>query len=225
MAARNSVKSYIENSFYHIYNRGVEKRDIFLEQQDYSVFLDYLKTYLEPKDKTNLQQIINSSTTNFREKDKAIKSLRLNNFADEIDLICYSLMPNHFHFLIRQKSADAIDKFLNSLATRYAMYFNRKYKRVGVLFQGVYKAVPVNSDEYLLHLTRYIHLNPSRHPHGSLLPSSLPDFLGKRQTKWVKPGFILDYFSKTNKNNSYESFINSYSDLEQLKEIALDLND
>lgn len=225
MAARNSVKPYVENGFYHIYNRGVEKRDIFLDSQDYSVFLSYLKTYLEPKNKEKLQRTIDSKETEFREKDKAIKLLKLNNFSEEIELLCYALMPNHFHFLIKQRPADGIDRFLNSLATRYAMYFNRKYKRVGVLFQGVYKAVLVDSDEYLLHLTKYIHSNSPKESGNFSLPTSLPEFLGKRNSKWVKPNFILNYFSKTNENNSYQAFMNSYQDLTRLEKFALDLDE
>lgn len=225
MAARNSIKPYVKNGFYHIYNRGVEKRDIFLDSQDYSVFLGYLKTYLEPKDNKKLQQTIDSNEVDFREKDKAIKQLRLNNFTNEIDLLCYALMPNHFHLLIKQNSAHTIDRFINSLATRYAMYFNRKYKRVGVLFQGVYKAVLVDSDNYLLHLTKYIHLNSSKNSNDSSLPTSLPEFLGKRTTNWVKPNFVLNYFSNKNKSNTYKSFMNSYSDFAPLEKMTLDRED
>ena len=165
MPAKNSIKTYTENGYYHLYNRGVEKRTIFQGEQDYAVFLSYLKTYLMPKNEDDLRQKLADPTISYKEKENIIKLLRLNNFADEITLIAYCLMPNHFHFLVKQNSANGIDRFMNSLGTRYTMYFNRKYKRVGSLYQDVYKAVMVGSDEQLLHLTRYIHRNPV--PSGS----------------------------------------------------------
>ncbi|MCL5019036.1 MAG: transposase [Patescibacteria group bacterium] len=157
MPAKNARKQYLENGYYHLYNRGVEKRTIFLDQQDYSVFLSYLKEYLIPKNEKALQEILSNSNTSSKEKDKALKLLHLNNFYNEITLLAYCLMPNHFHFFIKQKNPNSIDKFMNSLCTRYTMYFNKKYKRVGSLYQGVYKAVLVSSEEQFLHLSRYIH--------------------------------------------------------------------
>ena len=140
MPARNSRKQYLENGYYHIYNRGVEKRKIFLDRQDYNVFLSYLKEYLLPKDEESLYKRLADRSISLMERDNIHKTLRMNNFAGEITLLAYCLMPNHFHFFIKQKSAGSIDKFMNSLGTRYTMYFNKKYDRVGSLYQGVYKA-------------------------------------------------------------------------------------
>lgn len=222
MPAKNSRKKYVENGYYHIYNRGVEKREIFLDDQDYAVFLSYLKTYLLPKNTLELQNILVSKGSGRLEKDKAAKLLKLNNYSDQIDLLCYCLMPNHFHLLIRQREANAIDSFLNAFCTRYVMYFNRKYHRVGPLYQGVYKAVLIRSEEQLLHLSRYIHLNPLI---GSDFPCSLPDYLGAKNTEWLKPEVILDYFGKTNPNNSYAAFIKESSDNELISESTIDLGD
>lgn len=202
MPAKNSLKIQLSNAFYHVYNRGVEKRKIFLDKQDYAVFLSYLKTYLEPKNEEKLGDIFSSLNSSWKEKDRAQKELKLKNYFSDLELVCYSLMPNHFHFLVKQINP-VLNLFMNSLGTRYGMYFNRKYKRNGGLFQDVYKAVLVESEEQLLHLSRYIHLNPKeRH-----LPSSLPDYLGDRNTFWVKKHHILDYFSKTNPKNSYQNFM------------------
>ncbi|EKD90217.1 MAG: Transposase, partial [uncultured bacterium] len=147
MPARNRTKQYLEDSYYHIYNRGVEKRAIFLDQQDYNVFLNYLKEYLTPKDERSLINQLSDPNVPWEEKDKTIKLLRLNNFTEEITFLAYCLMPNHFHFFVKQKSIQSIDKFMNSLGTRYTMYFNKKYRRVGSLYQGVYKAVSLDNDE------------------------------------------------------------------------------
>ena len=235
MASKNSIKQYSENSYYHIYNRGVEKRAIFLDQQDFAVFLSYLKVYLTPKNEINLNLIIPLADSTPKQKADALRDLRLKNYSDQINLIAYSLMPNHFHFLIHQNSSDAIDKFMNSLATRYATYFNKKYRRVGPLYQGVYKAVTVNTEDQLLHLSRYIHLNPIKllslpiHRWKDVtLPFSLPEYLGARKTEWLKPHQVLTYFNKTSKNNSYESFMNQNSTQEDgqlIFPVSLDYSD
>lgn len=232
MPAKNSIKIYASNCYYHIYNRGVEKRLIFQDEQDYAVFLSYLKTYLLPKNEKELRERLSDPNTSYKEKEDILKLLRLNNFADEIILLTFCLMPNHFHFLVKQGSADAIDRFMNSISTRYTMYFNRKNDRVGPLYQDVYKGVLVNSDEQLLHLSRYIHRNPVHQSasQGDALrvqlakqPSSYFDYLGKNHTEWVKPQEILAYFSKTNPSLSYQSFVEQKEDFGVISKIALDL--
>lgn len=210
MPAKNSRKQYSQNGYYHIYNRGVEKRIIFQDQQDYSVFLSYLKEYLLPKNEKALNERLSDPQISPKEKDKVLKSLRINNFAKEITLLAYCLMPNHFHFFIKQKGVGSIDSFMNSLATRYTMYFNRKYKRVGHLYQGVYKAVLVASEPQFLHLSRYIHKQALRLQGLALRekqPCSYPEYLGQRKTEWVHPEEILSYFDKENPKLSYENFV------------------
>ncbi len=226
MASKNSVKQYIENGYYHLYNRGVEKRSIFQDKQDYAVLLDYLKTYLTTKDIDQLnKKLIDESTTPI-EKSRILKLLKMNNFADEINLISYCLMPNHFHFLVKQKSLNAIDSFINSLFTRYVMYFNKKYKRVGPLFQDVYKAVLITSEPQLLYLTSYIHRNPkSLDLQGDPLkiqPSSYSDYLGLRKTDWIDTKEILSFFSKTNPALSYQSFVEQTSDFNHINDLLIE---
>lgn len=232
MPAKNSIKVYAEDSFYHIYNRGVEKRLIFHDKQDYAVFLSYLKEYLLPKDEVTLMKQLADPLTSCREKDRILKKLRLCNFHGEINLIAYCLMPNHFHFLVKQKSATAIDRFINSLGIRYAMYFNRKYSRVGALFQDVYKAVLTESESQLLYLSNYIHRNPLKDlAPGTQVdvweayfsqPSSLLEYLGQRKTKWVHPEEILGYFSKTNPGLSYQAYVQKPDDLSPIQKVTLD---
>lgn len=226
MASKNSLKQYTEQSYYHIYNRGVEKRAIFLEDQDYGVFLSYLKDYLSEKDEEGLLEKLNDPNTSYKEKGKALKFLRLNNFYNEIFLLAFCLMPNHFHLLVKQSSALSIDKFMNSLALRYAMYFNKKYKRTGILFQDVYKAVRVETDEQLLQLSRYIHQNPLKIG-GQLKnlrsqPSSYPEYLGYRKTSWIKTEEILIYFSKANPIFSYQAFVEQMVDNLPIQSLILD---
>jgi putative transposase len=224
MPARNSRKQYVEDGYYHIYNRGVEKRQIFMDRQDYGVFLSYLKEYLLPKDVKALMKRLGDPNLPSREKRKVINQLKLNNFSEEITLLAYCLMPNHFHFFVKQKSAMSIDKFMNSLCTRYTMYFNRKYKRVGYLFQGEYKAVLVTSETQFLHLSRYIHKQALALQGVALepQPSSYSDYLGRRKTEWVHPEEVLAYFSKTNKNLSYEAFVKEEDDPDVIRDILLE---
>lgn len=240
MPAKNSIKIYSENSYYHIYNRGVEKRLIFQDEQDYAVFLLYLSDYLMPKDKKLLSERLSDPMTSYKERDKILRQLKMNNFYEEIKMAAYSLMPNHFHFLVKQKGANSIDKFMNSLCIRYVMYFNRKYKRVGPLFQDVYKAVLVESESQLLYVSSYIHRNSSKNFAKTKLatkvdvfraylsqPSSYPEYLGQRQTPWIHPEEILSFFSKTNPKLSYQSFVQETDDLsmiEPISNILLDIN-
>lgn len=220
MPAKNTVKQYLENGFYHIYNRGVEKRVIFQVDQDYKVFLSYLKEYLEPCNKDKLRKILGDLP--YTKREKIIKRFSINNFSKNIDLLAFCLMPNHFHLLIKQRSERAIEGFMRSLGTRYVMYFNKRYDRVGHLFQGIYKAALVDSDEQLVHLSRYIHKNPLLHknkkPSLALdLYSSLPAYLGNWQAKWLKPDEVLSLFSNTSNNSSYKTFMNedAFEELEQ----------
>lgn len=226
MPAKNSVKEFRAHAYYHIYNRGVEKRIIYLDDQDYRVFDSYLKVYLLPKDEIGLRTTLNNLTSSPAQKADAIRLLKLNNFSDSVQLLAYCLMPNHFHFLIKQSEASSIDIFMNSLTTRYSMYFNKRHKRVGHLFQGTYKAVLVDSEPQLLHLSRYIHKNPyikgvplQRYPH-----SSYPSYLNLKTIEWVKPADILNYFSKSG-FNSYKNFVEDNSDYDSVnfvKELVLD---
>ena len=139
-------------------------------------------------------------------------------------------MPNHFHFLLRQKNKESLQGFMRALMTRYSMYFNKRYERVGSLFQGRYKAVLVNEEPYLLHLSRYIHLNPLEYtPNIEKAYSSYSDYIGKRKTLWLKPGVILSFFNSKvlidfKKVNSYRDFVEKYkaNSLSMLGELVLE---
>ena len=125
-----------------------------------------------------------------------------------------------------------IDKFMNSLATRYTVYFNRKYKRVGSLYQDVYKAVLVVTEEQFLHLSKYIHRNPLKVVRGKIdkallmdQPSSYQEYLGMRRTFWVHPEEVLAYFSTTNPALSYKSFVNQEDNFDTIAGIRIDLSE
>lgn len=218
MPAKNRVKHYADGLIQHVYNRGVNKTPIFLDAQDYHVFLSYMATYLLPKDEKQLTKILLDPEAHYRKKEEAKRLLRLKNFHGRVKLLSYKLMPNHFHFVLWQKGSHDIHAFMQALMTRYGMYFNWRYKRVGGVFQGRYKAVLVETDEQLLYLTRYIHRNgwslkrlvPARLEEYS----SYPNYLGKIHQDWVQPESVLAYFKHG--AAAYRSFVESGdSDLEE----------
>ncbi|MDO8658044.1 MAG: transposase [Candidatus Levybacteria bacterium] len=208
---------FVNNEYYHLYNRGVAKMPIFNNFYDYNRFLKTMIYYsIEgPKPKFS----IFTPTTKLLDTNKKI-----------VDFICYCLMPNHFHFLLRQVKENGITEFLSKLSNSYTKYFNVKYKRVGPLFQGEFKAVHVESNEQLIHVNRYVHINPSV---GFIIKnledykwSSYPEYLNLSKTNICSKDIISGQF-KT--NNDYKQFILNQEDygknLEFIKHKLLDLED
>ncbi len=171
MPGRNVRKIYAEDSYYHAYNRGVNKEPIFRDDEDYRVFLNLLKRLLS------------------HEPEKDIYGRVLSNYHDIINLNAYCLMPNHFHLLLHQKTSTGITRLFRSLSTSYSLYFNKKHGRVGHLFQDNFRASLINNDEYFRYISCYIHLNPNNYKEWSY--SSLPYYLGTHNADWIKPECIL----------------------------------
>lgn len=212
MPSKNIYKTYVKDGYYHIYNRGVEKRKIFLDETDYKVFLNNLKIYLtSPPKPEEIKIPFTLQGTTFKGIRKQPK-----NYKGQIDLLAYCLMPNHFHLIIKQSDSCSIQKFMQSLTVKYSMYFNKKYKRVGQLFQSRFKAVLITEDAYLLHLSRYIHLNPSEYTDNLVEAySSFGEYIRLRNTEWIKPDIILKYFESQispefKKYSSYSNFVEGY---------------
>lgn len=134
--------------YYHVYNRGTDKREIFLDNSDRERFVKLL--YLAN----------GSKPIAFRYLPTGLHYTRIEKGKPVVALGAYCLMPNHFHLLIKETNDDGITKFLGKMSTSYSMYFNKKYERTGSLFEGPFKATHVESDEYLKYLFSYIHLNP-----------------------------------------------------------------
>jgi putative transposase len=225
MPGKNTRKLYLENGYYHVYNRGVEKRSIFHDPQDYAVFLSYLKEYLTPKGDKDLRLQLNATGISSAERNKIWHSLRRQNFSSEITLLAYCLMPNHFHLFLKQKTPKTMNQFMGSLCSSYSAYYNHKYDRVGTLYEGVYRALLVNSDSQFLHLSRYIHkqaLSLQGEVLQEMQPCSYSEYLGKRKTNWVHPEDVLVHFSQTEPAFSYERFVKDWIDDEKNLAIILD---
>lgn len=218
MPVKNTEKIYLENGYYHIYNRGVNKQSIFFEEIDYKVFLSYLKDYLTEKNEVEIRLQLSQPKLPLTVRNDLLKRLSLKNYKDTISLLCFGLMPNHFHFELKQTNADSIDKFMNSFATRYSLYIKNKYKRTGPLFESRYKAVLIETDPQLLEVSKYIH-NQS----GKLgLPSSLKIYLGERKISWIHPEEILSFFSKENPRLTYKDFLQQPPNEEIISPLTLE---
>lgn len=179
---------FFNGEYYHIYNRGVEKRDIFLDEADYYRFILGVTGFNAVDPILNLRRI----------KDNESGEAKINQ-EPVVDIVCYSLMPNHYHFLLRQISNGGVSKFMQKLGIGYTKYFNKRYDRTGVLFQGIFKARHISNNEYLLHLSRYIHLNalslmrPNWHKDGIEDKQGVEKFL--KEYKWHSLPFWLKHKS------------------------------
>jgi len=138
---------FSEGEYYHIYNRGVERRRIFMEENDYRRFHKMLYV-------ANNKNPVVFKTIQGVPLDKIVRGDQL------VAIGAYCLMPNHFHILLREITEGGTSRFMEKLCTGYSMYFNKKYKRSGFLFEGNFKAEHADTDEYLKYLFAYIHLNP-----------------------------------------------------------------
>src|SRR3989304_848672 len=142
----------VTNEIYHIFNRGVEKREIFLDRLDYQRFINVTWYYTVPEvSKYSLSSSTSGNTP---------RGWKTGGVRKKVEIICYCLMPNHYHFLLRQEETSGVSSFISLIQNSYTRYFNTKYKRIGPLFQGPFKAVRVETEEQLLHLSRYHNLNP-----------------------------------------------------------------
>lgn len=223
MPSKNALKEYEVGGYYHLYNRGVNKRSIFKDQKDYSTFISYLQFYLSPTPDLQGDSL------------KVSPSRQPNNYHGEIELLAYCLMPNHFHLMVKQNSEYGINHFMRSLCTKYVRHFNTRYQRVGHLFQDTYKAVRVADEYQFTYLTKYIHRNPldlstfKESPRRLKLAdykySSYGNYLRFFQQSWVSIEDILSYFSKTNPRLTYKNFVEESEpdDITRIAKITLDL--
>lgn len=178
--------SFVPNEYYHIYSRGTDKREIFLDENEYKRFV---KLLFVCNSKISVHLSSGGNARSPLEKIKRGETL--------VDIGAYCLMPNHFHLLIHEKEDDGITNFLKKLLTSYSMFFNKKHDRTGSLFEGIFRAKHVGQDEYLEYLFAYIHLNPIKIKEPKWGEDGLPDI---KNTKKFLDDFrhssYLDYVGK-----------------------------
>jgi len=193
--------------------------DIFRDQEDFKLFLFRLKENLFPPDLQKTPIVRGRLASRY-----VRKSLPANSFT----LLSYCLMPNHFHFLMRQNFKLPISKLVSKLGTSYSKYFNKKYERVGHIFQDAFKAVRIESDSQLLWVSAYIHQNPrvaglvenlGEYPWSSYL-----DYAGLRNGSLCDQSLILGMTQ--NNRGEYGKFVaESFEKIKQRKELELLLLD
>lgn len=208
----------VNDQIYHVFNRGVAKVPIFLDKGDYNRFLETIYYYEFQGPKPQFSQLKRFKDFDF-EKNKKV-----------VEMLCYCLMPNHFHFLIKQLQDNGISGFINKVANSYTKYFNTRHHRVGPLFQGQFKAVRIESDEQLIHVSRYIHLNPITSFLVKDLKeyswSSYASYIGLYQDKNCNKQLVSSMFKTP---QMYEKFVLDQVEygqsLERLKHLLVDGED
>lgn len=205
----------LENDYYyHVFNRSVGKIPIFTQQRDYERVVELIKYYRFKNTPLPF--------SGFKKLSQSDREKIINNLEKEanllIEIIAFCIMPNHFHFLLKQKRTNGIMTFLGNFQNSYAKYFNIKYKRPGGLLQNSFKAVLIEDDPQLLHLSRYIHLNP----YSSLMVkrkediftypwSSIAYFLQNNES-FCHPKIVIDQFSSP---GDYKNFILNQADYQR----------
>ena len=195
---------FINEEYYHIYNRGVDKRQIFLDEEDHFKFLKSLKEF--------------NNKSYYEERSKIVKECGLKELSSflgkaekVVEVICYCLNPNHFHLILKQLEGDGIPNFLHKIGTSFTNFFNKKYKRSGSLFQGPYKGIHIDNNNYLLWLSGYVNGNSEIHKIAKAEDykwSSYGIFLGQRKSEIISSQeVILSQFNQLNKYKEYKSFV------------------
>ncbi len=200
---------FTNGEYYHIYNRGVDKREVFLGEKDYERFLLSMKEF-------NRIDAIGSIYEKYLLEKKGLSPHNgdlVPTISDAlVQVVCYCLNPNHYHFILKQLQENGISKFMLKVGSGYTTYFNKKHSRSGSLFQGPFKSIHINSNEYLLLLSAYV--NANHEIHGFLQKdwpySSLLDYTGKRDGKLCNREIILGQFD--NNFGEYEKYIKNNAD-------------
>lgn len=218
----------IKGQIYHIVNRGVNHQAIFKDKRDYTRLLDIISFYQFIKPPLRFSFFERLS---IKEKERFWNNLEKKN-QKLVNLLSFCLMPNHFHILIRQESDNGISKFLANFQNSFTKYFNTRHKRIGHLMQGQFKAVRIETNEQLLHASRYIHLNPytsyvvknvkdlKKYPW-----SSLSEYIGNAKKNICETETILSHFSS---RNAYLKFVLDQKEyqreLEHIRHLILEEN-
>ena len=217
---------FTPEEFYHVYNRGVEKRFIFLDDADRwrfltSLFMFQWENYLlKPGDFIPVIQhsMLNKAVL----EDPIYKKLFLSRVTE---LVCFCFMPNHFHLILKEIRKGGISLLMQRVGNSYTKYFNAKYERNGHLFGSRFQSIHIDKNEYLTHLSGYIHLtNPCelsqwRGKEIQYPWSSLQDFLiVNRWERFLSPGIILDQFSG---KEEYRTFLKENNAIDILDDCYL----
>jgi putative transposase len=191
-------KTFLANGeIYHTFNKSIASEPIFLSKDDYERFTN-LADYYRFKKPTLRFSHFNRLNSNL--KNDFLKNLYLTG-EKNVQVFAFCWMPNHFHFLLKQLNENGISNFIRNLQNSYAKYLNTKYKRNGSLFQEMFKATHIQSDTQLIHILRYIHLNPLTsylikdiHELETFPWTSFPDYTIEPRYDFLETEFMLKFF-------------------------------
>jgi REP element-mobilizing transposase RayT len=187
MASKNAIRKFDAQAYYHVYNRGAAGQAVFRDATDKRYFMNLLRRHIDQE---------------FDVRDKHGIPYEKH----DAKLVAYCLMGNHFHLLLYQgDDVEAISKLMKAVMVAYSFYFNHKYKGSGAVFQGRYKASLIDDEAYLLHITRYIHINPRTY--RTYYWSSLREYIDERKTEWLSYDLVLDMSA-----TQYLAFLENWQD-------------
>jgi REP element-mobilizing transposase RayT len=193
MPSRNIVRLNAPESYYHVYARGASKETIFNDRMDKEYFLYLLSRHLSLKPVTTKKGYVYP------------------HFRGQLELLAYCLMDNHFHLLFYQIEQGTLSSFMKSVMLAYSTYFNRKHQRTGSLFENRFKASLIDKDAYLMHVSRYIHLNPRNWKYFPY--SSLKHIRSASEPEWLQTQKVL---AQHNSRKAYLDFVYDYEDHKQI---------
>ena len=198
---------FVTNQVYHVFNRSIASQSIFIDRRDYKRILDLINYYRFKKPPLRF-----SHYNRLPKEQKADyeKSFMINQ-NPMLEILAYCIMPNHVHFLLRPKIDNSISDFMRNLQNGYSKYFNTKRERTGSLFQFMFKAVRIETDEQLVHVSRYIHLNP--------VTSYILKVENLEQYKWSS---FKDYVFDMNSFVSKEMILGRFKSPQKYKKFVFD---
>lgn len=236
---------FANDQYYHVLNRGIDNRDIFLNFDDYFRFVESLKEF-NTSLAVSIRDLRDSRLPRGLSLGKSSRSPRTDLGARPsselnklVEILCFCLLPNHFHLLLKQLRENGISEFMKKIGTGYASFINIKYKRKGHLFQGAFKAVHISKESQFLHITRYAHLNvldlympewregkvsdweKSKKILEEYPWSSYPIFVGKKISDFCNPEILKEVFHGP---KDYESFVKEWAerDLKEIQNLILE---
>ena len=200
MPSKNITRVDLANGFYHVYGRGAARRLIFVHDNDKQFFIELLERYLGSETKFDIN---NNPYPSFRGK---------------VELMAYCLMGTHFHLLLHQVESGYLSDFMKSLIGSYTRYFNRKHQSHGALLESRFRASLITEEQYLTHLTRYIHFNPDNHENYKW--SSIGYYYGTPEPDWLRVSELMEYANLS--PDYYRELMQDYEELiEELKGMNL----
>lgn len=232
----------VAGNLYHILNRGVDGRKIFIDEKDYFRFVHDLFEFNDENSAFNIGYHFTKNRKNqsidvgrqYIAKSKEREPRKL-----MAEILAFCLMPNHYHLLLRPKKDESVAGFIKKINGGYAKYFNNKYQRAGALFQGKYKSILIEKDAHFIHLPYYIHSNPLdlKFPEWRSKEiknykeamkflenyrwSSFPDYIGKKNFPSVtQRKFLLEFFEGPEQYKKDTIKWLKEMDLEEFKELS-----